>query len=83
MSANRIVVIKNEEGRYVEREFCWRPTAWQLQGLHETATGYGARLNSGYKVHYAGKLRRVYAVCYSNCASYYVLIAGARVFLGV
>lgn len=80
---NRMEVIKDESGEYVEREMVYRPTAWQAQGIQQTATGYGNRLNSGYMIAYAGKLRRVYAVCYSNCASFYVLVKGERKFLGI
>ena len=80
---NRIEVIKDETGAYVERELVYAPTAWQKAGLQETATGYGRRLNSGYKIRYAGKVRRVYYVCISNVASYFVLIGRKAHFLGM
>ena len=80
---NRIEVMKDETGAYVEREFQYVPTAWQKLGLHETATGYGRRLTTGYKVQYAGKMRRVYAVCISNVSSLFVIVKGERKFLGV
>lgn len=81
--ANRIEVMKDEMGNYVEREMVYSPTEWQKQGLQQTATGYGSKLNTGYKVAYFGKFRRVYAVCYSNAASLYVMFNGQRRFLGV
>ena len=80
---NRMQVIKDEQGVYVDREMVYAPTEWQKLGLCETATGYGSRLNSGYKVIYAGKLRRVYTVCYSNVGSCFVMVKGKRVFLGI
>ena len=80
---NRIEVMRDEMGNYVERELVHAPLAWQVAGLQQTATGYGSRLNTGYKVMYAGKLRRVYAICYSNCASYYVNVFGSRRMLGI
>lgn len=80
---NRIELIKDEMGNYVERELIYAPTQWQKAGLQQTATGYGSRLNSGYKVAYRGKIRRIYAICYSNVASFYVLIRGKRTFLGI
>lgn len=80
---NRAELLKDETGAYVYRDLLWAPTDWQLRGLQETATGYGSRLNSGYKIQYAGKLRRVYAVCYSNCSSFYVIVKGEKRFLGI
>jgi hypothetical protein len=80
---NRIEVMKDETGQYCERAFIWCPTEWQKAGLQETATGYGSRLNSGFKVHYAGRMRRVYIVCHSNVGSMYVMVKGERTFLGV
>lgn len=78
-----IEVVRDEMGNYVERAFVYVPTEWQKQGLQQTATGYGSKLNTGYKVAYFGKVRRVYAVCYSNVASLYVMFNGQRRFLGV
>ena len=80
---NRMQVMKDEMGNYVEREFHYAPMWYHTRGLMQTATGYGSRLNTGYKVLYAGKLRRVYAVCYSNNASLYVNAFGSRRFLGI
>lgn len=38
----------------------------------QTQSGYGNRLPMPYKVMYLGKWRRVYAICYSNCATLYI-----------
>ena len=57
---------------------------WQRQGLRETASGYGSKLTTEHMVKIAGRRgvwRRVYAVCYSNAASFYVLLDGKRVFV--
>jgi len=75
--------MKDEQGNYCEREFIYDPTEWQKQGYQQTANGYGNKLNTGYKVLYAGKVRRVYAVCHSNVASLYVIVKGVKTFLGV
>ena len=77
----RTEIIKDESGQYVEREFVEALLPWQKQGLQQTATGYGARLNTGFKVMYAGKMRRVYCICYSNAGSMYVMVKGKRNFL--
>jgi hypothetical protein len=81
--ANRIEVMKDEQGEYCEREFHYMPLEWQVQGLQQTATGYGRKLTTPYKVRYAGKLRRVYAVCCSNVSSLYIMIGKETIFLGV
>lgn len=80
---NRIEVIKDENGQYVEREFVYAPLDWQTRGLQQTRTGYGAKLTTPYKVFFAGRVRRVYARCYSNAASLFVIVNGNSGFLGV
>ena len=59
------------------------PLAWQVRGLSETATGYGSKLTTRYKVEHNGKLRRVYASCYGNCGSIYIVEHGKRICLNV
>ena len=56
---------------------------WQRQGLQQTATGYGAKLATEYllTVPDAPRPYRVYAICYSNVASFYILRKGQRLFL--
>jgi len=70
-------------GNYVERELIYAPTKWQLDGLQETATGCGRKLNSGYKVSYMGKMRRVYMRRFSNAGSFFVVVRGTEHFLGI
>lgn len=55
-----------------------RPLWWHLQGLQQTATGYGRRLTTRYKVRYEGRLYRVYATCFSNVASNWIVAKGAK-----
>lgn len=48
-------------------------------GLMQTATGYGRKLKTDYMVLCSdNRERRVYARCFSNVASLYVIIAGER-----
>jgi hypothetical protein len=56
---------------------------WHKQGLRQTATGYGRKLTTEYKITLPGHPRvyRVYAICYSNVASFYILRGGKRLFL--
>jgi len=57
------------------------PLDWQKRGLQETASGYGARLRSTYKIHFEGKLRRIYHTCYGNASSAWIKVRGVKVFI--
>ena len=48
------------------------PLPWQKAGLQETASGYGSRLRTVYKVQYNGRWRRVLARCWSNTSTLYL-----------
>ena len=56
---------------------------WQLKGLQQTATGYGGKLTTEYMLAIPGAPRpyRVYAICHSNVASFYILRKGQMLFL--
>lgn len=50
---------------------------WQRRGLQQTASGYGCKLTTHYMLETPdGRKRRVYAMCFSNAASHYVIING-------
>ena len=50
-------------------------------------SGYGNKLPTGHKVRLEGDTRilwrRVYVICYSNCATYYCIVNGDKVFLNL
>ena len=48
------------------------PLWWHEQGLQYTATGYGKRIPSRFKVYFEGKWRRVYVTQYSNVGSAWI-----------
>lgn len=60
-----------------------KPLWWQKQGLQQTASGYGRKLTTEYVLTVAGEKRayRVYAICFSNVASFYVLRGGVEIFV--
>lgn len=62
-------------------ELVYSPTKWQKQGLMETASGYGARLNSGYKISYCGKLYRIYTTIYGNAGSSWFKVKGRKIYV--
>ena len=56
------------------------PLWWHEQGLTQTATGYGAKLTTRRKIRYKGRLRRVYATCFSNVASCWIQVKGEKIY---
>lgn len=48
---------------------------------NKSITGYGSKLPTQYMVLTNNRKYRVYAICFSNCASYYILINKERVYL--
>lgn len=59
----------------------YRPLAWQVARLQKTASGYGTKIPTCYTVKYQGRERRIYADCYSNVASTYIIVNGEKVFV--
>lgn len=67
---------------YAEKEeLIDSPLDWQRQGLQQTATGYGRKLTSRYKIRYNGKDYRLYATCFSNAASHWFITFGEKVYV--
>lgn len=65
------VSVRNEHGEHVcdDTHAIEAPLDWQLSGLQQTATGYGAKLTTSKKVWFNGRYYRLYATCYGNAAS--------------
>tara|TARA_R110002020_G_scaffold308903_1_gene524475 strand:+ start:456 stop:731 length:276 start_codon:yes stop_codon:yes gene_type:complete len=57
------------------------PLWWHKRGLQQTASGYGLKLTTRYKVRHNGRLWRVYATCISNAASHWILVKGQKLHL--
>lgn len=57
------------------------PLDWQKRGLQETASGYGARLTTNWKIRYQGKDYRVYCTCFSNSGSCWFKAKGKKIFV--
>lgn len=62
-----------------EHEAIYEPTEWQRNGLQQTASGYGSKLVTPYKVNYQGRNRRIYAKCFSNVATLFITLNGQSV----
>ena len=61
----------------------YAPLWWHERGLQQTASGYGSKLTTPYKVEHNGRLYRVYCVRWSNAGSLYILPGGERLYLGI
>ena len=57
------------------------PLPWQQHGLQETATGYGGKLTSSFKIMFENKLRRLYVSCYGNSGSTWFMTKGRKIFV--
>jgi hypothetical protein len=62
-------------------DFIDAPMWYHNKGLLQTATGYGSKLNTGKKALVGDKAYRVYATCFSNCASLYIIIKGVKIYV--
>lgn len=51
---------------------------WQKQGLSYTATGYGGKIPTQYKVKHDGIWKRVYCAIYSNTGTLYIMQTGTK-----
>jgi len=64
-------------------ELIERQTWWQEEGLMQTASGYGNRLLTSWMIRDNGRLKRIYAICYSNVSTLYILRNGKRVLVQI
>ena len=47
----------------------------------QNAQGYGSNISTNYMARIGNKLRRVYAICWSNAASHYIILNKQKLFL--
>jgi hypothetical protein len=57
-----------------EKDLIDAPLWYHKQGLYQTASGYGRKLNTGKKYKYNGRLYRVYVCQYSNIGTAYIIV---------
>ena len=58
------------------------PLWWHDRGLTQTATGYGMKLTTRYKIEFYGRLYRVYCTQISNAGSLWFTAKGRRYSVG-
>jgi hypothetical protein len=64
-----------------ESELMDAPLAQHIRGLSQSASGYGAKLVTRYKICFERRTYRVYATCYSNSASHWFVVRGTKIFI--
>ncbi len=57
------------------------PTQWQKMGLQQTASGFGARLNTGRSIQFEGRAYRLYCTQYSNAGSVWFKSKGRTIYV--
>lgn len=62
-------------------DLIYAPLEWQKAGLQQTASGYGKKLTSAYKISFNGRLYRLYTICFSNAGSTYFTAKGKQIFV--
>ena len=61
------------------KELVYDPPEWMKFGRRETATGYGAKLNSGLKICFNGRLYRIYITIFSNSGTQWFVAKGRKI----
>ena len=57
------------------------PLSWHKLGLQQTASGYGKKLTTRYKIAHKGRTYRVYACVFGNAGSSFIIVRGEKIFL--
>lgn len=79
MENQNTVVIGNYTLNDIEATLIDAPLWWHEEGLQKTASGYGKKIETRYKVNFQGRDRRVYADCFGNAASCYIIVKGEKI----
>jgi hypothetical protein len=64
-----------------EVEVIEKPLRWHNLGLPKTRTGYGTKIETTKMVRFNNRNYRIYADCYSNVATCYILVKGKKVYV--
>ena len=59
------------------------PLWFHTRGLMQTATGYGRKLKTEYKIKHYGRLYRVYCHIFSNCGTLYIISKNERLTVNI
>lgn len=74
-----VFIGNNYDESDIEATLIDAPLWWHDAGLCKTASGYGKKIESRYKVFFQGKKRRIYSDCFGNSGSNYIFVKGERI----
>jgi hypothetical protein len=67
---------------YAESDFFLDWMRDEFVPMNRSKSGYGSKIPTQYRIKCAdNRVRRVYAICYSNAASHYILVSGNRKYI--
>jgi hypothetical protein len=75
--------VKDDRVTCKRDDLSYDPPPWMAAGRQQTATGYGAKLNSGYMIYFQKIHRRVYVTCFSNVGTLWFMYRGRKIILTV
>lgn len=64
-------------------QLIYAPLWWHEKGLSQTASGYGKRLITPYKLEFKGHKRRVYNCIFSNSGTLYINVKKQMIIIDV
>jgi hypothetical protein len=64
-----------------KKDLIYAPLWYHERGLQQTASGYGAKLVSSYKIMFNGKIYRIYTTCYGNSGSSWFIAKGRKIYV--
>lgn len=79
--------IEQYEGKYpyimvnYSENLIYDPLEWQKKGLMQTATGYGRKLTSTYKIKIENRFYRIYTCIFSNVGTSFVVRKGKEIII--
>lgn len=56
---------------------------WMQRGLSPTASGYGKKIPTRYKLRYNNRLYRIYGCCFSNVVTMYIVSRNRTIIVDV
>jgi len=78
-------VVKSDLDRILAncKELIDAPPEWMKRGLTETASGYGSKLNSGFKISFNGRIYRIYTTIFSNSGTNWFVSKGRKIIVSL
>jgi len=65
------------------KELIDAPPEWMKRGKTETTSGYGSKLNSGFKISFNGKIYRIYTTIFSNSGTNWFVSKGRKIIVSL